>query len=227
VYIDEVHDPLSGNLFALQGEKWKNLRAKLTPVFTSGKLKAMFSTLLDCGVPLKRYLNREAEKGNVVEMREIAARYTTDIIGSTAFGIDVNTIDNPDLPFRNLGRKAFSPSFMNGVRAFMRFVYPKLQTLVKVKGVDDDVEKFMINLVKDTMEYREKNNISRKDLMQLMIQLRNAGKVHKDDEWDTSIVDDDKKILSLNELAAQAWIFLRRRIRNIIIHNVVLSLRIG
>lgn len=101
--------------------------AKLTPVFTSGKLKAMFSTLVDCGVPLKRYLNKEAEKGNVVEMREIAARYTTDIIGnlyerirsnfeitqfirsrltgSTSFGIDVNTIENPDLPFRTLGRK--------------------------------------------------------------------------------------------------------------------------
>lgn len=41
----------------------------------------MFSTFLDCGVPLKRYLNREAEKGNVIEMRELAARYTTDIIG--------------------------------------------------------------------------------------------------------------------------------------------------
>lgn len=64
------------------GEKWRNLRAKLSPVFSSAKLKAMFSTLLDCGVPLKRYLNREAEEGNIVEMREIAARYTTDIIGT-------------------------------------------------------------------------------------------------------------------------------------------------
>lgn len=81
MYIDEIHDPLSGNLFNLFGEKWRNLRAKLSPVFSSAKLKAMFSTLLDCGVPLKRYLHREAEKGNIVEMREIAARYTTDIIG--------------------------------------------------------------------------------------------------------------------------------------------------
>lgn len=81
MYIDEVHDPLSGNLFGLYGDRWRNLRAKLTPVFTSGKLKAMFSTLLDCSVPLKRYLLKKAENGSVVEMREIAARYTTDIIG--------------------------------------------------------------------------------------------------------------------------------------------------
>lgn len=66
----------------MYGDKWKNLRVKLTPVFTSGKLKAMFSTLIDCGIPLKRYLTKEAERGNTVEMREIAARYTTDIIGN-------------------------------------------------------------------------------------------------------------------------------------------------
>lgn len=82
VYINEADDPLSGHLFAMYGDKWKNLRAKLSPVFTSGKLKALFSTLVDCGVPLKRHLSREAEKGNLVEMRELAARYTTDIIGN-------------------------------------------------------------------------------------------------------------------------------------------------
>lgn len=82
IYINETDDPLSGTLFAMHGERWKNLRVKLTPLFTSGKLKAMFSTLIDCGVPLKRYLSKEAERGSILEMREIAARYTTDIIGN-------------------------------------------------------------------------------------------------------------------------------------------------
>lgn len=40
-----------------------------------------------------------------VEVRELAARYTTDIIASVAFGIEVNTIDNPDAEFRRYGRK--------------------------------------------------------------------------------------------------------------------------
>lgn len=79
---------------------------------------------------------------------------------------------------------------MNGVRAFVQFVCPTLQNVIKIKCIEADVEKFMINLVKDTMQYRETHNISRKDLLQLMIQLRNNGTVQKDDVWDTSIVAD-------------------------------------
>lgn len=80
----------------------------------------------------------------------------------------------------------------NGLRAFSTLIYPKLQKILKLKSVDDDVESFMINIVKDTLTYREKNNVIRKDLMQLMIQLRNTGKVQNDGEWDTKIINDGK-----------------------------------
>ena len=104
VYIDEVRDPLSGHLFSLRGEKWQNLRGKLSPTFTSGKLKSMFSTIVDCGAPFEKYINEKASNGEVVEMREVLAQYMTNVIASVAFGIDIDCVGNPDQEFRRIGR---------------------------------------------------------------------------------------------------------------------------
>lgn len=57
VFSNEESDPLSAHLFSLTGLKWKHLRQKLTPSFTSGKLKKMFQTLVDCTKELETCLD--------------------------------------------------------------------------------------------------------------------------------------------------------------------------
>lgn len=208
VHCDEKYDPLSGHLFALPGQKWKSLRSKLSPTFTSGKLKAMFNTLVDCGNTLVNHLDKAATKNDVVDIREIGACHATNVIASVAFGYEVDTIEDPNNDFRKYGRQIFEPTLLNGIRLFFNFVAPKLMPYVGLKVVDKDVEQFIRTMVSQNLEYREKNNVTRKDFFQLLVQLRNSGTVQLDDQWETVIKgDESQKKMSINEMSAQTFVF--------------------
>lgn len=208
VHCNEDYDPLSAHLFTLCGSKWKNLRSKLSPTFSSGKLKSMFSTFVDCGSTLENYLENVRKNDNLLDVREISARHSTNVIASVAFGIDVDTISNPNHAFRENGRKIFASNFPNAIRFFLKFIAPKIMLIFRIRAIDSGVEQFIKTIVKENLEYRERNNVTRKDFFQLLVQLRNTGTVQLDDQWNTDIkTAEDQKKMSLNEIAAQAFVF--------------------
>ncbi|XP_063700276.1 probable cytochrome P450 6d5 [Culicoides brevitarsis] len=204
-YSDDKRDPLSGGLFNQSGEKWRHMRTKLTPSFTSGKLKGMFQTMQDCGLRLKSFILTAAERNETLEMRDLMARFTTDVVASVAFGNQIDSINNPHETFREMGRKTIGLTFKNLFRLGSLLLAPNLLKITRMKSVDDDVEEFFTQLVQKNLEYREGNRVSRKDFLQLLIQLRNSGSIKLNDDWDTTV--SQQKNLSLNEMAAQAFTF--------------------
>nr|AVL92878.1 CYP450 [Locusta migratoria] len=202
-------EPLNHNLFFMNGAKWKRMRAKMTPAFTSGKLKMMCQTMQDCGREMVEVLEGAARRGEVVEMREVAARFATDIIASVAFGVDCNCQRNPDAEFRQWGRKAFEPSIKFKVAHLMNTFIPAVARALRIGAGTEEVSAFFRNMVRETVEYREKNGVTRNDFMHLLIQLKNRGFV--DDEKARAVKDIGNDIdnwkLSMDEVAAQAFVF--------------------
>lgn len=82
-------------------------------------------------------------------------------------------------------------SLTSALRTFAILVYPKLQKTLRFKSTDADVEHYIMSLVKQTVQHREKNNMIRKDLMQLLIQLRNNNN-SIDGDWTTTVVNDGR-----------------------------------
>lgn len=167
----------------------------------------MFSTIVDSGSSLERCLDKFAEKGEEVEVREIFAQFTTNVIAAVAFGIDVDCLKDPEHEFRKYGRRFFEPNFMNTFRFNMSYMSPFLTKLFGVRFTDKDVTDFMMETIRQNLEYRENNNIFRKDFFQLLIQLRNLGKVQEDGEWATKKVDKENVTMTLGDITAQAYLF--------------------
>lgn len=200
-YHNEEDDPLTGQLFLLDGQKWRNMRNKLSPTFTSGKMKHMFPIIIDIAKEFIQVIAQEAEEHeNVIEIKELMARFTTDVIGTCAFGIDCNNLKEPNTEFRIMGKRAVKEQRHGPLFIFLLQDFPNLARMLHIKQTPEDIEKFYMNLVKQTVEYREKNNIRRNDLMDTLIDLKNK-KLIKSEHGD------ELTNLTFNEIAAQAFVF--------------------
>lgn len=194
VYHNEKLDPLSAHLFAVDGDKWHMLRHRLTPTFTSGKMKFMYPTMIEVAQRFNQCIARTVlakEEPIAVDVKELLARFTTDVIGTCAFGIECNSLDDPNTVFRTMGRKAFNePRHKAFVIALIR-EYPTIARWLGMKMLRDDVSSFFMNVVRDTVAHREANLIERNDFMDLLIKMKN----------------DEKVGISIEEIAAQAFVF--------------------
>jgi cytochrome P450 family 6 len=205
-YFDEEGDPLSAHLFMLTGLRWRNLRSQLTPTFTSGKLKTMFQILADCGHELRKHVDDSAAKGQMLEVKDILAKFSTDVIASFAFGVQCNCLKNPDAEFRKWGRKIFETNVKTGIRDLLVFVAPALASMLKIPFVPRDVTHYFKKMVKETVEYRENSNVRRNDFIQLLIQMKNKG-TDKQLKGESKADSGSDTGLTMSEIAAQAFVF--------------------
>ncbi|XP_018321669.1 probable cytochrome P450 6a21 [Agrilus planipennis] len=173
-FVDEKSDPLSGHLLFLKGEKWKKFRAKLSPSFTSSKIKMMFENIRKCARGLEDLIEETIAKNEIFNARDAMNRFTTDVIGSCGFGIEINSLKNPNNEFRKHGDQIFTPSFKREFFISIATYVPKLMNYLIINLHDKGQINFFFNTTKETVEYREKHNYVRKDFLQQLIQLKKA-----------------------------------------------------
>uniref|UniRef100_A0A182XUE8 Uncharacterized protein n=1 Tax=Anopheles quadriannulatus TaxID=34691 RepID=A0A182XUE8_ANOQN len=201
LYYNEQDDPLSHHLVAMEGTRWKHLRAKLTPTFTSGKMKLMFSTVTAVAEEFDRCMMNEIKTSPVVEMKDLLARFTTDIIGSVAFGLECNSLKDPEAKFRAMGRKVFQLSPYRALKIFLSAQFPKIARTLRVKLTQPDVAEFFMGAVKDTVEFRQTNNVQRNDFMMLLMKMLKEQMEHD------GTAGDLKDRITIEDVAAQAFVF--------------------
>jgi cytochrome P450 family 6 len=193
IYYNSVDDPLTAHLLAIEDNPWKAMRSKLTPTFTSGKMKMMFETVLNIADHMIDNLQKSSNL-QLIEVKDMLANFTTEVIGNVAFGLELNSINDPNSKFRVMGKKLFDPENTFLPKFLFLASNRELGRKLHMKLLPTDLSEFFLGSIKQTIEYRIKNNIERNDFLNLVIKMYTGE-------------DMESGSLTLNELAAQCFIF--------------------
>lgn len=189
-YSNEKDDPLCGHLFFLKGQRWKELRAKLSPTFSSGKIKMMFGNVSTIGDGMIEYLKATADESGTIEMKEVLASYGTEVISSVAFGFETKCLGNPSNEFRKVAKAVFSPPKWETMKFFFMNSFQELSKFLGLTFNTKETIKFFVDVINNSLHYREKHDVQRNDFLQLLIQIRNS-----------------EAGMSFNEIAANSFVF--------------------
>lgn len=172
--IAEDKEPLIGkNLVNLKGQKWKDMRATLSPMFTGNKMRFMFELVSEIGAQMAEYFKRVGKEERVVEFKETFSRFSTDVIASTSFGIKVDSLKNKKNEFYVTAESMMNfKGLVIGIKLTILFLLPKLSKLLGIRMISEKNTDFFINIITETMHAREVQGIVRPDLIHLLLQLK-------------------------------------------------------
>ncbi|KFQ74500.1 Cytochrome P450 3A29, partial [Phaethon lepturus] len=192
-------------LHVAEDEKWKRIRAILSPTFTSGKLKEMFPIINHYGEILVKNIEKKAANDEFVTMKDIFGAYSMDVVASTSFSVNIDSMSNPNDPFVTNIKKLLKISFLNPVVIFLvlfPFVTPLLKKMEVTLLPSKVMDFFQDVFIKMKKEREKGSSTDRVDFLQLMVDSQSSNDSSKPAETDSY------KSLSDEEILAQALIFV-------------------
>jgi cytochrome P450 family 9 len=174
VFMDTTNDELIGrSLVCLTGQNWRNMRNILSPIFTGAKIRKMFDLMNVCNINAIESLKSQIKIEQILEMKEFFTNFAVDIIFSTAFGLEVNSFQNPKNKLKEIALRTSNPNpFMMQLKLAGINLFPKVMKKFNIGLMDQNTTEFFRTTILDTMKYREKHNVYRSDMIQLLMEAR-------------------------------------------------------
>ncbi|GJQ70001.1 Cyp6g1 [Trypoxylus dichotomus] len=175
VQSNEKVDPITANMmFFTKNPKWRFIRTSTTPMFSSGKLKYIYPQI---EIVAKELVSFVSEKNpNILFLKNITSKYSTDVISSIAFGIDSHSFQDNDTPFTDVGKGVFEVSLRNTTAAATYFSKNPFVDLFRIRFVKASIANFLSDTFLNIIKERRFSEVQRRDLVDLMIELKEKHK---------------------------------------------------
>ncbi|NXL24293.1 CP3AD protein, partial [Setophaga kirtlandii] len=196
---------LTNAISLAEDDHWKRLRTVLSPTFTSGKLKEMFPIMKHYGEALVKNVQKQVKENSSISVKDIFGSYSMDVVTSTSFGVNIDSMNNPKDPFVREMKKLVKFDFFNPV-FLLSFAFPFLIPVMAKMNVNifpsDAVDFFMRSLDKIKKDREKEVHKGRVDFLQLMIESQRSANQGNNE------ANHSQKALTDIEVLAQAFIFI-------------------
>ena len=137
------------------------MRATLTPVFASGRMKLMSDFLASAARQLVLEVERDARSNSETDLQRVLNKFSMDVIGSCVFGVDPKSGGGGESLFVHhgdeFGKIDAGLAFRNLVAMIPggKWLLGKLgRTVLKA-----DTILFFFDIIKDNLEHREEKEV--------------------------------------------------------------------
>uniref|UniRef100_A0A8C2WDS7 unspecific monooxygenase n=1 Tax=Cyclopterus lumpus TaxID=8103 RepID=A0A8C2WDS7_CYCLU len=204
----ELYDAVS----IAEDDEWRRIRNILTPSFTSGRIKEMFSVMKNISGKLTASMRSKAHNNEVIAVKDIFGPYSIDVMASCAFSLDVDSINNPSSPIIDHASKLFRfPVPVLILQGFFPILLPLFERL-GVTMFSKTSTDFFKNVLEKIREERSGSSAQNPgDVLQNMINSQTANKASKGKQKkgnDSYSHKPNHKRLTDHEILSQAIMFM-------------------
>lgn len=200
MYVNERDDPMTAHLFSLDGERWKEMRPKLSPTFTSGKMKQMFEIISNYSQECVGLFDTFSKTNEAIDVKNICVRYIADVIGLSAFGLECNAMKETNSELVEMSKLLFIPSAKEQIRQMICISCPDFARTIRMKLFSPVLTDYFMGILKQTVSHREESKEERNDFLNILIKIKNLGRASED-------ASEYLGKITFDELAAQAFVF--------------------
>lgn len=208
-------------LVGMVDQRWRDMRAILSPAFTGSKMRAMFELIEQyCTQMVPILKEQSAESGYVdYEMKDFFSRVANDIIATCAFGLQVESLKSRDNEFYTMGKQMMNFNrFIVLLRVMGLRFFPSLMIKMGIDIVDREQNQYFSKIIKEAVRARETHGIVRPDMIHLLMQARKGTLKHQQETTESTagfatVEESDvgksvvSKTMSEPEFIAQCLIF--------------------
>lgn len=182
------NDLFAHTLFGKRGSTWRRMRCTISPAFSGSRMRMMHQLMIKSTEQFIDALRETDKTAKIFDSRDLFSRFANDIIATTAFGIEMDSMrDDGDSEFLKIGRSMSEFRYVDGLKFLATLSFPKLVKFFDIRLTQEKNAQFMRRIVRQNVDSRQKYNISRNDMIDLLIKARQNDLEHDERRDDGSV----------------------------------------